>query len=125
MPTPRIPIARSFDASLGDREKVKVTGKSQFGFQVQFGREDIDLSFIEQLGEVSQTRAIADAMLYARNNYMDGKRSLMEVLQKLEQDFDSKGLDVLSPRLLLGSYSRPRLTEIAAAINRLRVLEMK
>lgn len=125
MPTPRIPIARSFDASLGDREKVKVTGKSQFGFQVQFGREDIDLSFIEQLGEVSQTRAIADAMLYARNNYMDGKRSLLEVLQKLEQDFDSKGLDVLSPRLLLGSYSRPRLTEIAAAINRLRVLEMK
>jgi len=110
---------------LGDREKVKVTGKSQFGFQVQFGREDIDLSFIEQLGEVSQTRAIADAILYARNNYMDGKRSLLEVLQKLEQDFDSKGLDVLSPRLLLGSYSRPRLTEIAAAINRLRVLEMK
>ena len=33
-----------------------MTGKSQFGFQVQFGREDIDLSFIEQLGEVSQTR---------------------------------------------------------------------
>ena len=28
------------------------------------------------------SRAIADAMLYARNNYMDGKRSLLEVLQK-------------------------------------------
>ena len=27
-------------------------------------------------------RAIADAILYARNNYMDGKRSLLEVLQK-------------------------------------------
>ena len=39
-----------------DYPQVKVTGKSQFGFQVQFGREDIDLSFIEQLGEVSQTR---------------------------------------------------------------------
>jgi len=125
MPTPRIPIAESFDASMGDREKVKVTGKTQFGFQVQFGREDIDLSYIEQLGEYSQTRVIADTMLYARNNYMDGKRSLLEVLQKVEQDFDTKGLDVLSPRILLGSYSRPRLLEIAAAINRLRVLAMK
>lgn len=28
------------------------------------------------------SRAIADAMLYARNNYMDGKRSLLEVLKK-------------------------------------------
>lgn len=164
-------------------------------------------------------RVIADAILYARNNYMDGKRSLLEVLQKwvqlhyyskdlrweqeqlfitlsssrvkkrcvtaqitaadvtkfgtidrwwskqhwwsyestgvqltsslrtlyslsfflwfqslltllpylsrVDQDFDSKGLDVLSPRILLGSYSRPRLQEIAAAINRLRVLAMK
>ena len=33
-----------------------MTGKTQFGFQVQFGREDIDLSYIEQLGEYSQTR---------------------------------------------------------------------
>ena len=36
--------------------QVKVMGKTQFGFQVQFGREDIDLSYIEQLGEYSQTR---------------------------------------------------------------------
>ncbi|CAH3028763.1 unnamed protein product [Porites evermanni] len=125
MPTPRIPIAESFDASRGDRERVKVMGRTQFGFQVQFGREDIDLSYIEQLGEYSQTRAIADAILYARNNYMDGKRSLLEVLQKVEEDFDSKGLDVLSPTLLLGCYSRPRLLEIAAAINRFRALEMR
>ena len=46
-------------------------------------------------------------------------------LSRVEQDFDSQGLDVLSPRILLGSYSRPRLQEIAATINRLRVLAMK
>ena len=44
---------------------------------------------------------------------------------RVEQDFDSKGLDLLSPKLLLGSYSRPRLLEIAAAINRLRAVAMK
>lgn len=125
MPTPRIPIADSFDATRGDREKVRVKGKTQFGFQVQFGHEEIDLSYIEQLGEYSQTRVIADAILYARDKYMDGNRSLLEVLQKVEQDFDSEGLDVLSPRILLGSYSRPRLQEIAATINRLRLLAMK
>ena len=43
---------------------------------------------------------------------------------RVEEDFDSKGLDVLSPTLLLGCYSRPRLLEMAAAINRLRVLAM-
>lgn len=125
MATPRIPVADSFDATRGDREKVRVKGKTQFGFQVQFGHEEIDLSYIEQLGEYSQTRVIADAILYARDKYMDGNRSLLEVLQKVEQDFDSQGLDVLSPRILLGSYSRPRLQEIAATINRLRVLAMK
>ncbi|CAH3135385.1 unnamed protein product [Pocillopora meandrina] len=125
MPAPRIPIAESFDATIGDREKVKVRGKTQFGFQVQFGNEEIDLSFIEQLGEFSQTRAIGDTILYARNNYMDGKTSLLKVLQRVEQDFNTKGLDVLSPRLPLGCFSRPRLHEIAAAINRLRALAMK
>jgi len=36
--------------------QVRVKGKTQFGFQVQFGHEEIDLSYIEQLGEYSQTR---------------------------------------------------------------------
>lgn len=44
---------------------------------------------------------------------------------RVEEDFDSKGLDVLSPTLLLGCYSRPRRLEIAAAINRFRALEMR
>lgn len=53
------------------------------------------------------------------------KLTMFSHLSRVEQDFDSEGLDVLSPRILLGSYSRPRLQEIAATINRLRVLAMK
>ena len=52
----RIAVYVYLTVSIISYPKVKVTGKTQFGFQVQFGREDIDLSFIEQLGEVSQTR---------------------------------------------------------------------
>lgn len=42
----------------------------------------------------------------------------------VEADFNTKGLDVLSPKLPIGTYSRPRLLEVAAAINRFRGLRM-
>ncbi|XP_032236382.2 uncharacterized protein LOC5511282 [Nematostella vectensis] len=121
----RIPLPQSLDASSGDREKVRVRGKTQFGFQVEFGNEEIDLSGCEQVVEKSQTHAIGDSILHARNNFMDGGSTMASVLQRMEADFNEKGLDVLCPHIPLGNYSRPRPLEIAAAINRYRSLRIK
>jgi len=114
----RIPLPGSLDARRGKREvKLSVKGKHT----IIFGRQTIDLSAVEQIVDVSQTRAIADAIIYARNRYMDGRRTLCEVVDLLERDIEAKGLDVINP-LPLGIYARPRRFEIAAAVNRLRGL---
>lgn len=119
----RIPLPQSFDPQRGKKIKVGAKGLET----VQFGHYYIELDYVEQLVDVSQTRAIADIIYYAWKKYFDGKRTLAEVIERVEQDIDSCGLDVIAPFKgeKPGDYARPRKYEIAAAINRLRSLEVK
>jgi hypothetical protein len=71
----------------------------------------------------SQTRAIGAAILYAKQKYMDGKRTLSEILALTQQDIAKNDLDILSYRPM-GDHALPRKYEVAAAINRLRTLEV-
>ncbi|MBX6755355.1 MAG: ATPase, partial [Thermorudis peleae] len=75
----------------------------------------------------SQTRAIGDALVLAlQRGIIDGKRSMAEILDVLERVLDEEGLDALSPfRGHPGDYARPRRYELAAALNRLRTLQVK
>jgi predicted ABC-class ATPase len=117
----RIPLAGSIDASRGRREvKISVRGTRE----IAFGRHTINLAALEELVSVSQVRALADALVYARDTYMDGRRCLSEVLAMLERDFNEKGLDVLTRRPA-GDYALPRKLEIAGALNRLRSLRVQ
>lgn len=124
--TPRIPVASSFDASRGRRD-VKIDAKEVDA--LVYGRERIDLRGIEQLVDRSQTRAIGYAVWLASGEWMDGTRSLGEVLDEIEAFMDEEGLDGLTPRRRRGEHpgrlARPRRFEIAAAINRLRTLEVR
>ena len=117
----RIPIPESIDASRG-RRQVKIAVRSTR--EIDFGTQTIDLTALEQLASISQARAIADALVYARENYMYGKRCLREIVQLVDQDFAEKGLDVLS-KYPSGQYALPRGLEIAAALNRLRSLKVR
>lgn len=119
---PRIPLPESFDPRSGVKTKVSAKGLDT----IQFGHYSIELDYVEQLVDVSQTRAIADMIYYAwRRQYFNGKNTLREVIELIEQDLDKYGLDVFSP-YKEGSwdYARPRKFEIAAAINRLRSLKI-
>jgi len=123
-PRRRVPIPSSLDPSKGKRDaKVGARGLDE----IMFGRHPIDLSFVEQVVDPSQTRAIGAAILYALDNLMDGRRSLAEIVHALDRLFDEKGLDVLSPfrDQHPGELARPRPFEIAAAINRLRTLSVR
>jgi len=116
----RVPLAESIDPSKGKRD-VKISPK---GLQsIMFGTTTIQLGAVEQLVHTSQTRAIADAIYYARQKYMDGKRTLREVLDGVMADLHEKGLDILHPGLQ-GDYALFRKLELAAAINRMRTLKM-
>ena len=91
--TPRIPLPKSIDPSRGKRDvKVKVRDVDQ----VVFGTEDIDLTAIEQLIEPGQLRSISAAIIYAKQHYMNEKNTLPNILDKVMEDIDSKGLDILS-----------------------------
>jgi predicted ABC-class ATPase len=119
--TPRAPQPGSLDPRRGKRpEKVDAKGRST----ILFGRTAIDLSAVEQLVSISQTRAIGDALVLARKRFMDGERTVSEILDALEGELDSSGLDALS-RFPTGSYARPRRQEIAQALNRLRTLAVR
>jgi len=116
----RIPLSESFNPRKGKRD-VKITTRGLH--TIQFGVHNIDLGAVEQLVDVSQTRAIGDAIFYARQ-YMDGNRDLKEVVELVFRDIRQKGLDVLSSRPV-GDYAIFRELELAAAINRLRTLKIK
>lgn len=116
----RAPIPSSLDPRRGRRaEKVDAKGLST----ILFGRTRLDLGALEQLVTISQTRAIGDALVLMMRRFMDGRRTVAEVLDLLEAELDERGLDALS-RFKLGSYARPRRQEVAAALNRLRTLRI-
>ncbi|HLO51920.1 MAG TPA: ABC-ATPase domain-containing protein [Kamptonema sp.] len=118
--TQRVPIPDSLDPSRGRRDvRVKVRDVDE----VAFGTEDIDLAAVEQIVDSGQLRAIAAAMVYAKQEYMDGKRTLSEILDRVMADIQSQGMDILSP-FPQGDFAMFRRHELAAAINRLRSLSV-
>lgn len=117
----RIPLPAAFDPRRGKKEAA-ISAKSIHS--IAFGTHFIDLSQVEQLVDISQTRAIGDIIYYLLRKYMDGEKSLSTLLDLVEKDLDEKGLDVVCPHLR-GDYARPRRFEVAAAINRLRTLKCR
>lgn len=120
--TPRVVEPQSFNPLLGDREKADCKGLHT----IILGRSQLDLSFVEQLIDPSQTRAIA-LMLSRLARIADGHTTLAALIDRLYQQVESKGLESLSPYYGKhpGDLALPRRLELAAAVNRLRTLQVK
>lgn len=122
----RTPLPASFDASRG-KKRIKIDAKALD--QILFGSDPIDLRGVEQLVDVSQTRAVGMAIFLAASRFMDGKVPLKTALERLDAYLDENGLDLLDPfhrgEGHPGSFARPRALEIAAAINRLRSVRFR
>jgi predicted ABC-class ATPase len=86
-----------------------------------FGRSTIDLSGVAQMADVYQTRTIGLILYYAKLRYMDEPRPIREILDLIDRDLSTDGLEALT-RDLRGDLARPRRYEIAAALNRLATL---
>ena len=118
--TLRVPLADSLDPRKGRRE-VKISARGVK--TILFGTSEIDLTAVEDLVDPSQLNAIGQALYYARQRYMDGRRTLPEILDAVMADVDQGGLDVLDRRPV-GDLARFRRYEMAAALNRLRTLRV-
>ena len=116
----RVPLAHGVQAQRGRRVKIRARGEDA----ISFGTEEIDLSAVEQIVEQSQVRACGWIIHQAAEKLFDGKRTLPEILDLIEGDLDSSGLEALVPNLA-ADYARPRRHELAAALNRLRTLEVR
>ncbi|MFQ5872985.1 MAG: ATPase, partial [Dehalococcoidia bacterium] len=112
---------QSIDPSKGRRE---IYLKARGTRTLLFGRDEIELSYVEQLVEDGQVKAIGYALAYGLDRYIDGRTSLREVLDRVERDVREHGLDQVSPVPYPGDlvYFRPQ--ELAAALNRLRSLRV-
>ncbi|MBE9093212.1 ABC-ATPase domain-containing protein [Tychonema sp. LEGE 07203] len=118
--THRVPVPASLDPSRGRRDvRVKVRDVDELAF----GNEEIDLGAVEQIADSGQLRAIAAAMVCAKQQYMDGKRTLSEIIDLVMADIETEGMDILSS-FPEGDFAMFRRFELAAAINRLRSLSV-
>jgi len=120
--TERIPLAKSFDATRGKKEKAEAKGLKS----IMLGTEIIDCSALEQLVDVSQTRAIAQMLRWLEDR-AEGTKTLSQLLQELFDLVEKEGLDAISPFMGKhpGDMAMPRIFEVAGAVNRLRSLSVK
>ena len=99
------------------RMKMKTMGMDS----ISIDRENIDLRLVEQLVDTEQLNALGQLLKYAHLHFVDGKRSISEVVDLLDKTMDEKGLDVITQK----PFARPRRQEIFACINRYRGQEVK
>ncbi|WKA47860.1 ABC-ATPase domain-containing protein [Geobacillus zalihae] len=116
----RIPLPESLNSQKGKKAKAVARGRHV----IQYGQTDLLLYALEQLVDDSQTRAIAAALLYMeRKGWLDGKKTIRQLLDAIEEQWDRQGLGSVSFRKgNPGELARPRRFELAAALNRLRSL---
>lgn len=122
--------------SFGVRERIPISdsinGLNKYGKSsifakelrhIRFGKYDIDLSDLEQLTELSQTKALGYAIEYSKK-YMDGNNTLCEVVDHVLDDIKTNGIDIISKRIS-GNFAWFRKLELAFALNRLRSFNVR
>ncbi|WP_455221112.1 ABC-ATPase domain-containing protein [Kaarinaea lacus] len=112
----RVPGTRVLDPSRRNRD-VKIDIKELT--TLLYGEHRIDLSQVEQLIDIGQTRAIGLMIHAYGQRYAKNHTTLVDGLKQLISDVEQKGLDIISP-YKVGNLAQPRLHELAAAVNRIR-----
>lgn len=91
--------------------------------QITLDREDVDVSDVAGLVDPGQTEAVAYALRALLEQRFDGESSLARCLADLDALLDDEGLDALNERRP-AFFARPRMVDVAAAVNRYRSLEV-
>ncbi len=116
----RTPVPERFNPYRGNN-KLKIAARRLT--EIQFGSDNIDISDLEQLVDISQTTALGHAIYYAAK-HMDGRQSLKELVEQVIADINAQGLDILTP-YITGELAKFRALDLAGAINRMRSLKMR
>ena len=119
--TPRVILKEGLEL----RGKKKI--KSRDVDTIQYGGEFIELDYVEQLVDRSQTSAVGEIIRYAVEKYVDGRRTLKQIVEMVFADIEKYGLDIISPFYGKhpGNLAMPRPQEVAAGLNRYRGLKVR
>jgi predicted ABC-class ATPase len=117
----RGPGPDSFDPSRGRRE-VKIGAKGLK--EIHFGKTVLELSALEQMVDVSQTRMIGELIHLYSTRYLNRHEGLRAGIEAMMRDIGAQGLDRATPARV-GNLALPRGFEVAAAINRMRTLKIE
>ncbi|MFT4622335.1 MAG: putative ABC-class ATPase [Myxococcota bacterium] len=92
---------------------------------VQFGDTEIDLTAVDQVLDGAHAYTLGCALRFLHDTIVDGRRSVGTALDALDAILADEGVAALSPRGWPdGGLVCPRRHEVAAALNRLRSLEV-
>ena len=103
----------------GDRIKLKVLGRD--GLLID--RENLELRYLEQLADPEQAAALGCCLLYAQRHLFDGRRSLQQIVDALQQLIAEQGLTALWEGSSL-PMALPRREELFACFDRWRSLRL-
>ena len=111
---------RSGEVKKGEPERLKVKTLGVDGFML--GKQNVDLRYIEQLIDSEQTAALGLLLKYTVEHLVDGKRTISETAQWLEQKLEQEGMVFAAEHgVISGGYAIPRIQEIYSCLNRYRV----
>jgi predicted ABC-class ATPase len=116
----RVPLPESIDARRG-RRPVEI--KAYDAERLRFGAGELDLTAVEQVVETAQARAIGRAIAWSKGGAIDGRTAMGPAMHAVVDALASGGLDLLDERIV-GDYAEFRVYELAAALGRLRTLEV-
>lgn len=109
----------------GGKAKTKAKGVQT----ISLDRQDIDVSNVEQIVDDGQTEAIAWAIRALtdgeRATGFDGEMTLRSALTRLDDIVEQHGLDGLGGPAKSAFMVRPRMVDVAAALNRYRSVKVK
>lgn len=103
-----------------ERPKVRARGVDA----LTLGESTVELRGVEQVVDPAQVTGIGLALVScARRGVLDGARTVAEVLDAFAADVAERGVLAVDERYV-GDFAVPRRFELAAALNRLRVLRV-
>ena len=102
-----------------DRIKIKTMGTSE----LMLSKENVELRYLEQLKDQEQTAALAWILKFAQLKLLDGRKTIKQLGDFIENQLEKDGLESLFERGdISSSLARPRKQEILACVNRYRKL---
>lgn len=123
MKKPSVLRSAEKNRTFADHGKVKIKAMGKDG--IQMNRETIELRYVEQIVDAEQTNVLGYLVKYAEQNLFDGKKTIQQVVDAMEQKMERDGLaSIAESSYLTVNFAMPRKQEIFACLNRYRGLRL-